>query len=164
MIRDHENMRRPRNMTMKNIFLSAAILAALSSSGPSVAHPLPLKRQPQPRAGVNWRLIGFRTSDGETRTADRVNRDYAAWPDRLYLVGRDGRIADTGGRCPGGFKLARISQPTDGSRSLHFSSSHPVDNAIRPETIQRKDRRNAQLSCFPAIAAIASNAISAGRW
>ena len=34
---------------------------------------------------------------------DAANRAYAAWPDRLYLVGKDGRIAYQGGRGPFGF-------------------------------------------------------------
>ena len=34
---------------------------------------------------------------------DAVNSAYAAWPDRMYLVGRDGRIAYHGGRGPFGF-------------------------------------------------------------
>jgi hypothetical protein len=34
---------------------------------------------------------------------DKVNQAYAAWPDRLYLVGRDGRIAYRGGPGPFGF-------------------------------------------------------------
>lgn len=39
---------------------------------------------------------------------DAVNRAYAAQPDRLFLVGRDGKIAYTGGRGPGGFKPAEL--------------------------------------------------------
>jgi hypothetical protein len=35
---------------------------------------------------------------------NKVNRAYAAAPDRLYLVGRDGNIAYRGGRGPFGFK------------------------------------------------------------
>jgi len=35
---------------------------------------------------------------------DPVSTAYAAWPDRLYLVGRDGRIAYHGGRGPFGFE------------------------------------------------------------
>jgi len=31
---------------------------------------------------------------------DTANTAYGAWPDRLYLVGRDGRIAYHGGRGP----------------------------------------------------------------
>jgi type I thyroxine 5'-deiodinase len=34
---------------------------------------------------------------------DAVNQAYEAWPDRLYLVGRDGKIAYTGGPGPFGF-------------------------------------------------------------
>lgn len=35
---------------------------------------------------------------------DAVNDDYSAWPDRMYLVGRDGTIVYHGGRGPFGFK------------------------------------------------------------
>jgi len=31
---------------------------------------------------------------------DAVGRAYSGWPDRLYLVGRDGNIAYAGGRGP----------------------------------------------------------------
>ncbi len=34
---------------------------------------------------------------------DAVSESYAAWPDRIYLVGRDGRIVMHGGRGPSGF-------------------------------------------------------------
>ncbi|MFT7464160.1 MAG: hypothetical protein ACI9EF_002509 [Pseudohongiellaceae bacterium] len=35
---------------------------------------------------------------------DAVNTAYEGWPDRLYLVGKDGRIAMRGDRGPFGFK------------------------------------------------------------
>lgn len=35
---------------------------------------------------------------------DKVARAYGAWPDRLYLVSREGRIAWQGGPGPSGFK------------------------------------------------------------
>ena len=35
---------------------------------------------------------------------DPVNKAYAAWPTRLYLVGKDGRVAYAGGLGPFGFK------------------------------------------------------------
>ncbi len=35
---------------------------------------------------------------------DKVNQDYAAAPDRLYLVGRDGKIAFKGAKGPFGFR------------------------------------------------------------
>jgi len=34
---------------------------------------------------------------------DKVNKDYSALPDRLYLVGKDGKIAYKGERGPRGF-------------------------------------------------------------
>lgn len=43
--------------------------------------------------------------DGED---NRVNRAYAAWPDRLYVIGSDGRIAYKGGRGPSGFRPAEV--------------------------------------------------------
>ena len=38
------------------------------------------------------------------RVDDKVNAAYGAWPDRLYLVGRDGNIAYAGGKGPRDFK------------------------------------------------------------
>ena len=35
---------------------------------------------------------------------DAVGKRWAAWPDRLFLVGKDGRIAYAGAPGPGGFK------------------------------------------------------------
>ncbi|MBI3839288.1 MAG: deiodinase, partial [Planctomycetia bacterium] len=35
---------------------------------------------------------------------DKVNQAYAAFPDRLYVVGRDGKIAFKGEIGPQGFK------------------------------------------------------------
>ena len=46
--------------------------------------------------------IGFPTVVDNMDNA--VELDYAAWPDRLYLVGRDGRIAFKGAPGPGGFR------------------------------------------------------------
>jgi len=39
---------------------------------------------------------------------DKVNQAYAAWPDRLYLVGRDGKIAFKGGMGPQGFRPGEL--------------------------------------------------------
>lgn len=38
------------------------------------------------------------------RVDDKVSRAYAGWPDRLYLVGKDGKIAFAGGPGPQGFE------------------------------------------------------------
>jgi hypothetical protein len=37
-----------------------------------------------------------------------VELDYARWPDRLYLVGKAGRIAWKGQVRPAGFRLAEL--------------------------------------------------------
>ncbi len=39
---------------------------------------------------------------------DAVMAAYAAWPERLYLVGQDGRVAYAGGPGPFGFILAEL--------------------------------------------------------
>ena len=36
---------------------------------------------------------------------DKTARDYASLPDRLYLVGKDGKIAFAGDKGPRGFKV-----------------------------------------------------------
>ncbi len=43
------------------------------------------------------------------RIDDKVNKAYSAWPDRLYLVGKDGKIAYTSGRGPGGFLPSELA-------------------------------------------------------
>ena len=40
---------------------------------------------------------------------DAVSSAYGGWPDRLYLIGRDGRIAFQGGEGPFGFKPAELA-------------------------------------------------------
>ena len=35
---------------------------------------------------------------------DKVEKLYAAWPDRLYIVDKKGKIVYKGGKGPGGFK------------------------------------------------------------
>lgn len=41
---------------------------------------------------------------------DKVNQAYSGWPDRLYLVGVDGKIAYKGGPGPGGFRPDELEQ------------------------------------------------------
>lgn len=41
---------------------------------------------------------------------DSVNDAYEAWPDRLYLVGRDGKLAYRGGEGPRGFKPDELEE------------------------------------------------------
>lgn len=41
---------------------------------------------------------------------NKVNAAYAGWPDRMYVVGVDGKIAYKGGRGPGGFKPNEVEE------------------------------------------------------
>ncbi len=41
---------------------------------------------------------------------DTANKGYSAWPDRLYLIGKDGNVAYHGGRGPFGFKPDELEQ------------------------------------------------------
>lgn len=41
---------------------------------------------------------------------DAVGRAYAAWPDRLYLIGKDGRIAYKSDPGPRGFKPEELAE------------------------------------------------------
>ena len=44
------------------------------------------------------------------RENNAVNHTYAAWPDRLYIIGIDGKIAYQGGPGPGGFKVNDVEK------------------------------------------------------
>ncbi len=44
---------------------------------------------------------------------DAVNKAYAAFPTRLYLVGLDGRVVYAGGLGPFGFKPAELGEAID---------------------------------------------------
>jgi iodothyronine deiodinase-like protein len=40
---------------------------------------------------------------------DAIARGYGGWPDRLYLIGRDGRVAFQGDEGPFGFKPEELA-------------------------------------------------------
>ncbi len=44
------------------------------------------------------------------RDDNKVNRAYAAWPDRLYVIGLDGKIAYKGGPGPKEFRPQEVDQ------------------------------------------------------
>jgi hypothetical protein len=44
---------------------------------------------------------------------DRVALAYGGWPDRLYLIGRDGRVAFQGGEGPDGFRPEELAAAID---------------------------------------------------
>jgi hypothetical protein len=48
---------------------------------------------------------------------NEVARQYGGWPDRLYLIGMDGRIAFQGGEGPFGFKAEQLEQAIQAERT-----------------------------------------------
>jgi len=44
---------------------------------------------------------------------DEVASVYGGWPDRLYLIGRDGRVAFQGGEGPFGFEPKELARAID---------------------------------------------------
>lgn len=40
---------------------------------------------------------------------NKANEDYAAWPDRLYIVGVDGKVAYKSGPGPSGFTVSAMA-------------------------------------------------------
>lgn len=57
---------------------------------------------------------------------DRVNKTYAAWPTRLYLVDRTGTVVYAGKPGPYGFRPSRLEQAIQ--QLLNNSQSHPEKN------------------------------------
>ena len=51
------------------------------------------------------------------RVDDEVARRYGGWPDRLYLIGRDGRIAYQSGPGPDGFVVAELEEAIERSHA-----------------------------------------------
>jgi Iodothyronine deiodinase len=48
---------------------------------------------------------------------DEVARRYGGWPERLYLIGVDGRIAYQGGPGPDGFVVAELEEAIERSHA-----------------------------------------------
>jgi Iodothyronine deiodinase len=51
------------------------------------------------------------------RVDDEVARRYGGWPERLYLIGCDGRIAYQGGPGPDGFVVAELDVAIERSQA-----------------------------------------------
>ncbi len=47
------------------------------------------------------------------RLDDKTNSAYKGWPDRMFLVGRDGKMAYSGGRGPFGFSTEDLTKAID---------------------------------------------------
>ena|SRR5437764_1250895 len=53
---------------------------------------------------------------------NEVARQYGGWPDRLYLIGKDGRIAFQGDEGPFGFKPEQLHQAIQAELTLAAGS------------------------------------------
>ena len=58
------------------------------------------------------RNLGIKSSTVVDNLDYKMELNYAGWPDRLYLVGQDGRVAWKGGPGPRGFKPPRAKLPS----------------------------------------------------
>jgi hypothetical protein len=56
---------------------------------------------------------------------DAVNKAYAGWPTRLYLIDKDGRVVYAGGLGPFGFKPAELKKAIEDYLDTDRSSSAP---------------------------------------
>lgn len=62
---------------------------------------------------------------------DAVNKAYAGWPTRLYLIGKDGKVAYAGGPGPFGFKPAELEKAI--GDYLESENRSPVPDLRRAE-------------------------------
>ena len=61
---------------------------------------------------------------------DAVNAAYSAWPERLYLVDLDGKIAYRGGRGPDGFSPDELASVIDRCMDA-WAKGSPAGRAAR---------------------------------
>ena len=66
---------------------------------------------------------------------DAVNKAYAAWPTRLYLIGLDGRVVYAGGLGPFGFKPAEFGEAIE---SYLKNNTHPDETELPKSTMVRQ--------------------------
>jgi type I thyroxine 5'-deiodinase len=59
-------------------------------------------------AGLCVKNLGIELPALVDEADNRVERDYTGWPDRLYVIDRDGRIAHKSDAGPFGFKPAAV--------------------------------------------------------
>ncbi|MBM3459669.1 MAG: deiodinase, partial [Armatimonadetes bacterium] len=60
-------------------------------------------------AGACVKTLGIRFPALVDTLDDQVEREYAGWPDRLYVVGQDGKIAYRGEPGPRGFRVEEVA-------------------------------------------------------
>lgn len=75
---------------------------------------------------------------------DPMERIFAAWPDRIYVIDAEGKIAYKGGPGPGGFRVAEVPPVMDKllgipptNLSLNQDQPRPAGPGVPPEMRQR---------------------------
>lgn len=61
-------------------------------------------------AGLCVKNLGIELPAIVDRVDNAVEQAYTAWPDRLYVIDRDGRVAHKSGPGPFGFKPAAVEE------------------------------------------------------
>ena len=56
------------------------------------------------------RKLGIRIPALVDRASNRTEQDYAGWPDRLYLIGRDGKVKFKSAPGPFGFVPQKLKE------------------------------------------------------
>ncbi len=81
---------------------------------------------------------------------DKTSRDYASSPDRLYLVGKDGKIAYAGDKGPRGFKPDELETAIQ----QELGGFKKADSGRPQRGSEQVDARAQRVMMMPAIAAI----------
>jgi len=110
---------------------------ALDGASPNTSRGAPLIEEPitfEERYAVAGKcMVGLSLSrlpavvDG---IDNKVNAAYQAGPDRMYLVGKDGKIAYAGGRGPRGFRPAELEKAI--KLELGLVEPEPEIEAVEP--------------------------------
>jgi hypothetical protein len=66
------------------------------------------------------------------RLDDAVNQAYGGWPDRLYLVGRDGKIAYAGGKGPAEFRPDELEKAIERELAVGKTPMNPPAQEKKP--------------------------------
>ncbi len=59
-------------------------------------------------------VVGLKLPVAVDGMDDKIARDYAAWPDRIYIIGTDGKVRYKGKPGPGGFNSSEAEQALAG--------------------------------------------------
>lgn len=106
-------------------------------------------------------------------TDDAVALAYGGWPDRLYLVGRDGRVAFQGDVGPDGFRPAELAQAIETelgaarrgerARSVAPEGTKRVRNAAVRPARQGRAKRSCMRPAMTIVATMSMISIAAAR-